>query len=101
MKLKDRLSDTTLSGIVLGIILIPIFYFFAELLRSGIVSIKNDEYILRPPTSQLIALLFSMLVFRVLMINWKKENTGKGFLIVIMLGVISYFYLYLKIKQQQ
>lgn len=101
MKLKDRLTDKTISGIILGFILIPVFYLFALLLRFGIVTLKNDQYILLPPTTQLIALLFSMLAFRILMINWKKENTGKGFLIVIMLAVLSYFYVYFKLKHQQ
>ena len=78
--------------------LTALFYFIADAIRSLIVSVKGDPYILRPPTTQLIALLFSILVFRIMMINWKKENLGKGFLLVIMIAVISYFYIYFRIK---
>ena len=98
MKLSDRLKDSLAVGILIGFILIPGFYFLAQFIRSLIVSMKGDQYILQPPTVQLIALLFSIIVFRILMINWKKENIGKGFLMVVMIAVITYFFIYYRIK---
>lgn len=87
-------------GVILGLILIPVFYFLSEGLRAMVVNFKKDNYVLRPPAVQLLTLLFSSIIFRVLMINWKKENAGKGFLLVIMAAVITYFFIYFRLKNQ-
>lgn len=87
-------------GVMLGLILIPVFYFLSEGLRALLVNFKQDNYVLRPPAVQLLTLLFSAIIFRVIMINWKKENTGKGFLLVIMVAVISYFFIYFRLRNQ-
>lgn len=98
MKLKSKITDTFSNGIILGVILVPTLYFLAEGIRKIITIIKEDDYLLRPPVTQLMALLFSIIVFRIIMVNWKKENLGKGFLFVIMIAVISYFISYYKFR---
>jgi hypothetical protein len=100
MRLSDRVKDSMIVGVLLGLILIPVFYFLSEGLRALLVNFKQDNYVLRPPAVQLLTLLFSAIIFRVLMINWKKENTGKGFLLVIMVAVISYFFIYFRLRNQ-
>lgn len=98
MKLKSKINDTFWNGLILGVVLVPAFYFFAEGIRKIIAIVKEDDYLLRPPITQLLALLFSIIFFRIIMVNWKKENLGRGFLFVIMIAVICYFISYFKFR---
>lgn len=98
MKLKSKITDTFWNGLIAGIVIVPAFYFLAEGIREIITIVKEDDYLLRPPITQLLALLFSIILFRIIVVNWKKENLGKGFLFVIMVAVICYFISYFKFR---
>ena len=98
MKLKSKITDTFWNGLIVGIVIVPAFYFLAEGIRKIITIAKEDDYLLRPPVTQLLALLFSIIFFRIIMVNWKKENLGKGFLFIIMVAVICYFISYFKFR---
>lgn len=98
MKYKDKYSDNYGTGVVLAAIVIPVTYLIADGLRSLVVKYKGDPYLYPPPAAQLVSLLFSIILFRILMINLKKEKTGKGYFFILALTTFVYFFIYNKVK---
>ena len=100
MKLKDRLKDNYLTGVILALLVMPVTYFVSEGLRSIYVCYKGDQYLYPPPAVQLISLVFSILLFRIIMVNLEKEKIGKGYFFVLALAVFTYFFFYQKMRTQ-
>ncbi len=98
MKLKDRLKDNYLTGVVLAFIVLPATYFAAEGIRTLYVRYKGDIYLYPPPAVQLISLMFSIILFRIIMVNFEKEKIGKGYFFIVALAVFTYFFFYQKMR---
>ena len=94
MKLKDRLKDNYLTGVILAFIVLPATYFAAEGIRTLYVSYKGDQYL----AVQLISLMFSIILFRIIMVNFEKEKIGKGYFFIVALAVFTYFFFYQKMR---
>jgi hypothetical protein len=94
MSLKSRIKDSFPSGLMLGSLLLIIFYLLINFIRLRLIAYYNDPYILRPPTVQLFCMVLNVLVFRWMMINMEKEKTGKGILFVTVLSVFVYFFIF-------
>ena len=73
MKLKDRLKDNYLTGVILAFIVLPATYFAAEGIRTLYVSYKGDQYLYPPPAVQLISLMFSIIMIRKRMIENMRD----------------------------
>lgn len=100
MGLKDKLKDSYITGVLFALLILPASYFFANGIRSLVVKYKADPYLYPPPAAQLVSLLFSIIIFRIIMINLQKEKIGKGYLFVLALAVFSYFFIYQKLRNQ-
>lgn len=100
MKLKDRLKDNYLTGVVLALIVIPVTYFASEGLRTLLVRYKGDLYLYPPPAVQLFSLMISIILFRIIMVNFGKEKIGKGYFFVVAMAVFTYFFFYQKMRNQ-
>lgn len=98
MAFKDKLKDNYITGVILAFVILPITYFGAEGIRSVVVKYKADPYLYPPPAAQLISLLFSIIVFRIVMINMQKEKIGKGYLFIVALAVFGYFFIFNKLR---
>ncbi len=99
MKLKDKLTDSYLVGAVIAFLFLPFTYFIVESIRSEILIMKADPYLYPPPASQLVTLLFSIIVFRILMINLGKEKLAKGYFFILGMSVFIYFFIYHHLKR--
>ena len=64
-----------------------------------VIDITDNAAILRPPFPQLLAMLMNILLFRLLIINLKKENTGKGVLFITVLLTLAYFFIYNRLQR--
>ena len=73
MGFKDKLKDNYITGVILAFVILP-------------------------PAAQLISLLFSIIVFRIVMINMQKEKIGKGYLFIVALAVFGYFFIFNKLR---
>ncbi|MFZ7114414.1 MAG: hypothetical protein ACO1G9_03460 [Bacteroidota bacterium] len=98
MKLKDRLKDNYLTGVLLAFVVIPVTYFSAEGIRSLYVRYKGDVYLYPPPAVQLISLMVSIILFRIIMVNFEKEKIGKGYFFILAMAVFTYFFFYQKMR---
>ena len=90
-------KDKILSGIILGIILPAIIFLIVYSINSWAEKQFNDgNVILTIDTLLLISIFANLFTFRSAMIKRKKDQKGKGILIVTFVFAIVYFYLYLK-----
>ena len=93
MNLGKRIKDSFAFGLFSGAISLVVFYYLFTWIRSLLIDYYGNPYLLRPPTIQLIAVLINIIIFRLLMINYKKEQTGKGILFITVIMTLGYFYL--------
>ena len=98
MSLKKWTKDSFLLGIIGGSLTLYLFYLIVSQIRLFIVSSLNDPYLFGSPKSQLIAVGLNLIGFRILMINFEREKTGKGVLFVTVIAVFSYYIYYHKMK---
>lgn len=98
MSLKKWTKDSFLLGIIGGSLTLYLFYLIVSQIRLFIVSSLNDPYLFGSPKSQLIAVGLNLIGFRILMINFEREKTGKGVLFVTVIALFSYYIYYHKMK---
>ena len=78
----------------IGILLpIAVFYLFEALNIYASREWLDKPVIFAKSTSQLIALFFNVLVFRVYMIRWEMDKTGRGILAATFIYALIFFYL--------
>lgn len=100
MKLKDKLNDNYLTGVIIALVIVPVSYFAAEGLRTIAVKIKGNPYLLPPPAAQLASLLVSIILFRIIIVNLEKEKIGKAYFFVVALTTFVYFFFFYKMRNQ-
>ena len=94
MSFENKIKDSFLFGLVGGLFTLVFFFYLVTGIRMILISLTDNPAMLRPPFPQLLAMLLNVLLFRVLIINLKKENTGKGVLFITVLLTLAYFYIY-------
>jgi hypothetical protein len=99
MNLVKLIKDSFVIGMLGGLVSIFSFYYIISAIRSLIISYYGNEYIMRPPVVQLLTMLMNVIIFRLLMINFEKEKTGKGFLFITVLMTLAYFFIYFRVKR--
>ncbi len=98
MNLKKWTKDSFLLGVIGGSLSLYLFYLIVSQIRLFIVSSLNDPYLFGPPKSQLMAVGLNLICFRILMINFEREKTGKGVLFVTVIAVFTYYIYHYKMK---
>ncbi|MFT5970577.1 MAG: hypothetical protein ACI8ZO_001091 [Flavobacteriales bacterium] len=77
-------------GIIIGAVLPIISYLIIELL----LSLANNESF-RESTQQVVSITANVFLFRMYMVKWHKDETGKGILLATLVyaAIFSYFIL--------
>jgi hypothetical protein len=96
MTLGERIKDSFYIGMLSGLITFILSFFMITYIRSLVVNYYSNPYILLPPSVQLLSMGINVILFRILIINLKRENTGKGFLFVTVLITLVYFFIFFK-----
>lgn len=99
MNLEKWIKDSFIFGMLSGLVSLAIFYFLLTWLRSMLISYFGNPYMLRPPTVQLFTMLINIIFFRLLIINFEKEKTGKGFLFITVIITLAYFFIFFKMNK--
>ena len=75
-------------GVMLGLLLPVASYYLIELL----LNISNNTSF-RESTKQVISITANVFLFRMYMVKWKKDETGKGMLLATLLyaAIFTYF----------
>lgn len=90
MSSTSRFADTFLTGVLAAMVSIPALYYILQT-ATGLLSAQTGQYRWSvEPHPQLFTLLVLILVFRILVINLKREQTGRGWLFVTFLAAIGY-----------
>ena len=98
MQSEKWTGDSFLLGIVSGFISITGFYYLTAFIRTTIISSSGNQLFLKPPSVQMISTALNIMIFRILMVNLKKEKTGRGFLMSTVISFFVYFYFYSRMK---
>ena len=86
--------DNLWFGLAIGLVLpVIIFYLFEGINIYSSRELFDKPVIFAKSTSQLIALFFNVLVFRVYMLRWLLDNTGRGILLATFIYALIFFYL--------
>ena len=100
MNLGRWSKDSFIVGLVGGSISLVAFYFLLNTIRVAIINHYENPYLMKPPTMQLITMAINVIIFRILVVNYDKEKTGKGLLFITVLATLGYFYYYSKFARQ-
>ncbi len=98
MILKNKIRDNFWTGLVVGVVLLCINYFFFEYLRSILADHYGNPYLFPAPRIQLFAILVNILLFRLCLINFDKEKTAKGILFITVLSALGYLFYFYKFQ---
>src|SRR3954469_4081938 len=93
-----RLPDTFFFGVFFGIVSLLLSYLLVRSIRMLIVSYNHNDMLFAAPRVQLFAIVLNILVFRFVIVDLKKEKTGKGILFTTVLLSFTYFVLFVRYK---
>ncbi len=82
-------KDNFFLGAFLGLCLPIILFFFGALLK------KETQFSFDDDTIYVVSCLINLPIFRVFMINFNKEKTGRGILFSTFLLMFYYLYTYM------
>jgi len=81
-------------GIAIGMLLpVAAYYLFEGLNIYSSRHVFDKPVIFSKSTSQLIALFMNVLVFRVYMLRWELDRTGRGILLATFVYALTFFYM--------
>ncbi len=86
-------NDSIPTGIFLGIVSIALCIGIIFLVQDYYADQFNYRY-LQSPRLQLILLAINLIIFRLVMLRYKKFETGKGMLLVLFITTIIYLILH-------
>ena len=90
----QKLPDNFYFGIVTAILGVALSYFLLYGLRVVVVGQYGYSTALAEPKLQMIAIAVNIILFRLVMVNLKKERVGRGILFTTVVLTFIYFYLY-------
>src|SRR4051812_32678627 len=92
-------KDSFVTGLLTGAISMVLFFYLLSGIRSFIINYSGNLYMLRPPAVQLFTMIINVILFRILMLNYNKENIAKGFLFITVIATLIYFYIFYRINK--
>src|SRR3954466_7054649 len=95
-----KLPDNFLFGILFGIISLFVTYSVVRLFHLYIVEQYGYGSLMRPPRIPLFTIVINVLIFRFIMLNFQKENTGKGFLFITAILSFVYFFIFFRTNME-
>lgn len=88
------LGDTILSGLIIGTISIVVDYVILFYTDKMLFTVTDMGHILKSPRLPAIILAMNIILFRFMIVKWKKAETGKGILLAILIATVLYIYKY-------
>ncbi len=86
--------DSLWFGAAVGAAIPLIVYFLIYHLNEWALNHFNKQQILTPTTMQLLAICSNLILFRLYMLKWDKEESGKGMLLSTFLLAFIYIVLH-------
>jgi hypothetical protein len=96
---STRLSaDSFLTGAVAALLAMPLVYLGMNTLGDWLADVTGYGRWALPPQPQLFTLLIFIFVFRLLVVNYKREQAGKGWLFVTFLTSMAYAFWFFRLR---
>jgi hypothetical protein len=89
-------KDNFFFGLLAGLATLVLSYLSLRYVRLMAADHYGNPYIFPAPRVELITILINVLLFRIMIVNIKKEETGKGILFVTVILAITFFILFFK-----
>ena len=89
-------SDSFLLGLIAGLASLFICWFALRAIRLSLIDHYGNPYFFPPPRIELITILINVIFFRIMIVNFKKEKTGRGILFITVILSLAFFYLFFK-----
>jgi hypothetical protein len=89
-------EDNFLFGIACGLASMLLTFFAIRTVRLAIVDYYGDPYLFPSPRVELITILINILLFRLAIVNMKKDKTGRGILFITVISSMIFFILFYK-----
>lgn len=85
-------KDSFAAGVIYGL-LASVMALFSLIWFDRMTFIPEQLHqTLKPPKLQLLLLGVCMILFRLMMVNWKQTKTGRAFLFVIIVSALIMFF---------
>lgn len=98
--LEKLKKDNFWLGMALGFI-VPLVVFTIIYFLDGYFSdIKKVRTIVQDYTKYVVAVFFNLVLFRIYMVNWKMDKTGKGLLAMTFIWAAGYIILFHVMKEK-
>lgn len=91
-------EDNFLFGIIAGSASLMLTFFVLRSARVALADYYGNPYFFPSPRVELISILINILFFRVVIVNMKKDKTGRGILFTTVLISMIFFFLYFKMN---
>jgi hypothetical protein len=89
-------QDNFFFGLFTGIALLFLTYLLLRTVRLAMASHYGNPYFFPSPRIEFITILINIILFRYVIINLKKEKTGRGILFGTVMLAILFFFLFYK-----
>jgi hypothetical protein len=89
-------GDNFLFGLFAGLATLLVSYLTFRFVRASLAEHYGNPYFFPAPRIELLAILVNILFFRVMMVNLKREKTGRGILFGTVILAMIFFFLFFK-----
>jgi hypothetical protein len=89
-------ADNFFLGLFGGAATLILFYLSFQSLRLALAEHYGNPYFFAPPRVELISILVNIILFRIVIVNFKKEKTGRGILFSTVIIAMVFFFLFYK-----
>ena len=93
-------GDNFFLGAILGAVTLTCAYLTFRLIRLTLAGHYGNPYFFPAPRVELISILLNVLLFRIVIINLKKESLGRGILFITVMTAIAYFFMFFRYQYQ-
>ncbi|MEO8086165.1 MAG: hypothetical protein ABI763_05070 [Bacteroidota bacterium] len=91
-------QDNFLLGLFTGIASLFLSWLGLRAIRMALVDYYGNPYFFPSPRIELITILINLILFRVIIVNLKKEKTGRGILFSTVVSSMIFFFLFYKLN---
>lgn len=92
--LEKLKKDNFWFGVAIGIIVPAIVFGIVYLIDIWLSDMRLVRTVIKDSTKFLLAVFFNLVLFRLYMVSWKMDQTGKGLLAITFLWAMLYLLLF-------
>lgn len=90
--------DNFLTGLFAGAMLMTLSYSGLRAIRLAAAEHYDNPYLFQAPRIELITILLNLILFRITIVNFKKEKAGRGILFVTVVVSFVFFLLFYRFQ---